>query len=331
MPKFSIILPVYNVEKYIAKSITSILEQTYSDFELIIIIDGSKDKSEAIAREFENRDDRVKVYTKPNGGLSDARNYGLNFAAGEFIYFLDSDDWIEPALLEDNLKIITEHNLDIIVFGFYQDNVDSQEKLIKQIQHVPEQALWINGEAIKFTPYMLNILGYAWNKIYRKAYLDKYRIRFMKDVSLVEDILFNAKVYQYADQIIFNQKPYVHYIQRPVVTLTKQFHKQSFEWVKLKHIALSEFLEAWSFTNQQEILADNLMGGLRYCVLNLFHYKNQLDFIEKVQYINMMVNDTDLVNYSQFYTPKSKNDKIYYQLIKRRAKLAIAIMAQLRG
>ncbi|MDK1669336.1 glycosyltransferase family 2 protein [Moraxella osloensis] len=331
MPKISVILPVYNVEQYIAKSIHSVLNQSYIDFELIVVIDGSKDNSEVIAREFEKTDLRVKVYTKPNGGLSDARNYGLNMATGEFIYFLDSDDWIEPNLLEDNIKMLEDKNLDFIVFGFYQDNVDSNEQLIENIPHIPENNEWINSEPIYFTPYMLNILGYAWNKIYRKGYLDKHQIKFTIGVSLVEDILFNAKVYQYADRIVFNPKPYVHYIQRPVVTLTKQFHEQSFEWVKLKHEGLQEFLNAWSFDNKQEILASNLIGGLRYCVLNLFRYKNQFNFRQKVSYIDKMLNDIDVINYLQFYIPESRNDKIYYQLIKMRAKYAIAVMAEIRG
>lgn len=331
MPKISVILPVYNVEQYIAKSIHSVLNQSYIDFELIVVIDGSKDNSEVIAREFEKTDLRVKVYTKPNGGLSDARNYGLNMATGEFIYFLDSDDWIEPNLLEDNIKMLEDKNLDFIVFGFYQDNVDSNEQLIENIPHIPENNEWINSEPIYFTPYMLNILGYAWNKIYRKGYLDKHQIKFTIGVSLVEDILFNAKVYQYADRIVFNRQAYVHYIQRPVTTLTKQFHEQSFEWVKLKHEGLQEFLNAWSFDNTQEILASNLIGGLRYCVLNLFRYKNQFNFRQKVSYIDKMLNDIDVINYLQFYIPESRNDKIYYQLIKMRAKYAIAVMAEIRG
>lgn len=123
----------------------------------------------------------------------------------------------------------------------------------------------------------------------------------------------------------------MHYIQRPVVTLTKQFHEQSFEWVKLKHEGLQEFLNAWSFDNKQEILASNLIGGLRYCVLNLFRYKNQFNFNQKIKYIENMLNDEDLISYTQFYNPKTKNDKIYYQLIKMRAKYPIAALAQIRG
>lgn len=331
MSKVSVVLPVYNVEKYIAKSISSILEQTYTNFELIIVIDGSKDDSEVIARGFEQVDDRVKVYNKPNGGLSDARNYGLSLVTGEFIYFLDSDDWVEPNLLQDNLKIILEEELDFIVFGFFQDNANVNEEVIEQIEHIPKNTHWLNGDSIHLTSYMLNILGYAWNKLYRKDYLDKHDINFIKGVSLVEDILFNARVYQYSNQIIFNKKAYVHYMQRPETTLTKKFHEKSFEWVKLKHVALSAFIDAWSFNNKQEILANNLIGGLRYCVLNLFRYKNQFNYIQKIEYIQEMLNDADLVNYSEFYKPITNSDKIYHQFIKYRAKYAIAMMAQARG
>lgn len=331
MKKVSVILPVYNVEQYLAKSIESVLKQTYANFELIIVIDGSKDNSEAIANEFAQKDSRIKVYLKPNGGLSDARNYGLNVATGEYIYFLDSDDWIEPNLLEENLNILLKKEADFIIFGFYQDNVNQDEKIIQQIKHIPTCDNWIKGDDLILTPYMLNILGYAWNKMYKKKYLDQYLLSFAKGISLVEDILFNAQVYQNSSKIIFNQKTYVHYIQRPVTTLTKQFHEKSFEWVKLKHLALSDFVNIWSFKNKNTILAENLVGGLRYCVLNLFRFKNQYSYTEKVNYIKKMLNDPELMRYVQFYQPVTLHDKIYYQLIKYRATHAIALMAQLRG
>ncbi|WP_313421311.1 glycosyltransferase family 2 protein [Moraxella sp. CTOTU49803] len=329
--KVSIVMPVYNVENYIVSSIKSVLNQTYKNFELIIVIDGSKDNSEAIAREFEKADSRVKVYTKPNGGISDARNYGLNIATGDFIYFLDSDDWIVPSLLEENLKIIIQDNLDFVVFGFYQDNVDEEEKLIKQVKHLPEDNIWLNGEAIHLSPYMLNILGYAWNKIYRKQYLNQNNISFINGISLFEDILFNAKVYQHSDRILFNQKAYVHYVQRPVITLTKQFHEKSFDWIKLRHSALIKFLQAWTFENKEGILANDLVSGLRYCVLNLFRFKNQFNFIQKIVYIDKMLNDKDLRQFYKFYSPLTVQDKIYFILIKFKAKYLIALLAQLRS
>lgn len=327
----SIIMPVYNVEKYIAKCIESVLNQTYTNFELIVVIDGSLDNSEAIARKFEKLDSRIKVHTKPNGGISDARNYGLNLAIGEYIFFLDSDDWIEHDLLKENIEIMVDKQLDFIVFGFYQDSVDENEILIKQVKHLPEDNIWLNGEAIHLSPYMLNILGYAWNKIYRKQYLNQNNISFINGISLFEDILFNAKVYQHSDRILFNKKAYVHYIQRPVETLTKQFHENSFDWVKLKHKALLEFIDTWSFINKKEILATNLIGGLRYCVLNLFHFNNQFRFNQKLAYVSKMLNDNDLRQFYKFYKPITMQDKIYFMLIKFKSKYIITFLAQLRN
>jgi len=128
MPKVSIILPVYNVEKYIAKSIQSVLNQTYQDFELLVIIDGSPDNSKQIAESF--KDDRITIYEKPNGGLSDARNYGLERAKGEFVYFMDSDDWIEPNLLKDTVCVFEKNEIDFVVFGYFLDNEDLKGNLI---------------------------------------------------------------------------------------------------------------------------------------------------------------------------------------------------------
>lgn len=328
--KVSVIIPAHGVEKYIEKSIKSVINQTFPDFELIIVIDGSKDKSEELARNFERLDERVKVYNKPNGGSSDARNFGIDKAIGEFIYFLDADDWIEPKLLEDNLKIIQELKSDFVIFGFYQDNENTQGQLISQINYISQANKWINGDCIHLQPQDLHLLGFVWNKIYKKDYIIKHNIRFERDVALFEDFLFNAQVYQYANQIVFNQKAYVHYIQRPVISLTKQFHEKSFEWTKLRHSALKNFLEIWSFENKEEILANDLISGLRYCILNLFRFKNQLSFKEKIAYLDKMLNDKDLVEYSKFYTPISINSKIYYKLIKMRLTYAIALMARLR-
>ena len=130
---------------------------------------------------------------------------------------------------------------------------------------------------------------------------------------------------------LFNQKAYVHYIQRPVITLTKQFHEKSFDWIKLRHSALIKFLQAWTFENKEGILANDLVSGLRYCVLNLFRFKNQFNFIQKIVYIDKMLNDKDLRQFYKFYSPLTVQDKIYFILIKFKAKYLIALLAQLRS
>ena len=111
---FSVIVPVYNVEKYLAKCLDSILAQTYSDFEIIVVNDGSPDNSQQIIDEYaKNYPDKIKPFIKANGGLSDARNFGVEKASGEYLLFVDSDDYIAEKLLENLHKVIKEKELSI--------------------------------------------------------------------------------------------------------------------------------------------------------------------------------------------------------------------------
>ena len=122
MTRISVIVPVYNVEKYLSRCVDSILNQTFTDFECILVDDGSPDNCGKICDEYAKKDKRVKVIHKQNGGLSDARNTGLDIAGGEYIYFLDSDDYVEYNLLEKLNDTICVCNAEMIVFGYKVEN-----------------------------------------------------------------------------------------------------------------------------------------------------------------------------------------------------------------
>ena len=122
-PRVSIVMPMYKVEKYIGKAITSVLNQDFHDWELLIVNDGSPDKSREIATTFADLDDRIKILDKPNGGLSDARNFGLTRAVGEFVHFFDSDDWIEADFYSNLLSEVDD--FDLVVCGYKVDNEKS--------------------------------------------------------------------------------------------------------------------------------------------------------------------------------------------------------------
>lgn len=330
MPKFSIILPCYNVEKYLAKSIDSVLAQTYPDFELLVVIDGSPDQSIKIAEKYATKDSRIKVFEKENGGLSDARNYGLERAQGEFIYFMDSDDWIEPDLLKDNLDIMTEENLDFVVFGYIQDDENTEGKVIDSQQKLPQVEEWKkNDPNLEVDQFHLGILGYAWNKVYRKSFLDKHSFRFRKGISLVEDILFNAPIYAVSDKIRFNQKAYYHYLNRPVVTLMKTFHENVLELRKEKNYVLDDFLTAWKVPNKEQILARNFIGSIRGAIHSLFAYKNQLSEQEKRAYLKKMYLDKTTRALIDYYQPKDLKEKLHKHLVKYKMVYPTYIFAKL--
>lgn len=286
MPKASIILPCFNVEKYLSRSIESALAQTFFDFELLIIIDGSPDNSKMIADKYAKQDSRIKVYEKENGGLSDARNFGLERATSDYIYFMDSDDWIEPDLLEDNIKRMTVEDLDFIIFGYFQDDENESGEIIKRTLVYPLLKKIKKKGGGKLDLHHIGLLGYAWNKIYSRNFLHSNNLFFEKGTSLVEDILFNTQVYLNSSTIYFNTKAYYHYLNRPVVTLMKSFHKDSYLLKVRKNKSLEIFCNVWGIENQDEILYDSLLLGLKYCLNNLYESKVARD--EKFKLLHYM-------------------------------------------
>ncbi|MGV9002305.1 MAG: glycosyltransferase [Candidatus Saccharimonadaceae bacterium] len=218
MSTISIIMPVYNVEKYLHRSIKSVIDQTYSDFELIIVNDGSTDNSEKLINHFVDEDNRIKVINKENGGLSDARNAGLEVALGEYIIFIDSDDYWDSLLLEKTFTYMKESQLDLVIFGFQFDYYNQSDQL-------SQTSSILEGRKI-FTKYNntgkidnTGLIGYAWNKLYKAELISQNKIRFEKGISYIEDSLFNEKVYKEASRIGFLDEVLYHYSQRRDETL----------------------------------------------------------------------------------------------------------------
>jgi len=324
----SIILPVYNVEKYIARSIQSVLNQTYGDFELLIIDDGTPDKSIEIVEQF--TDPRIKIFHKENGGLSDTRNYGIEKASGEYIYFMDSDDWIEPDLLKNCIKAIKNDELDLVIFGYIQDNETKDGKIVNSTKVVPPKAHYIkNKDRLQLTIKLIGILGYAWNKIYKKDFLIKNNLKFDKGISLVEDILFNSRVYEFTNELVFLDKAYYHYLNRPVKTLIKRFYPNVFELKLMKLDALNRFMDAWKVQNKNknEILAISLIHGIRYCIHNLFVFKNNYGLNTKMNYVKMMVTHPETIRLINHYKPESLTDRGYLFLIRFKMYRTISLIS----
>lgn len=311
MPTVSVILPAYNVEKYIAKSISSVLSQTFTDFELLVIIDGSPDNSKTVAESFSDK--RISIFEKENGGLSDARNYGLKRARGKYVYFMDSDDWIEPELLEDNLKILNKKHLDFLVFGYIQDNEDANGKVTKSINFQPKvQSYSKNEENVSIDQLHIGLLGYAWNKIYKKKFLDQNRFVFQKGISLVEDILFNAPIYTISKEIHFNQKSYYHYVNRDEETLMKKFYPDAFKLKVLKNIELEKFFKSWKVKDEKNILSEILFNGIRFCINNLYSSKPSISLENRKQYIREIVLHPRYKYLKPYYTAKNLKAKIFF-------------------
>lgn len=201
MPKVSIIVPFYNVERYIEKCLETLVNQTLEDIEIILVNDGSKDKSIEIVNKFlEKYPEKLVYFEKENGGLSDARNYAIPYAKGEYIAFLDSDDYVEKDMYEKMYQLAKEENSDMVECDFYWE--------------YPEKTRIDTGAIYNGKKEMLEkVRVVAWNKLIKREILEKAKIEFPKGYRY-EDVEFTYKLIPYLEKVSFLKKPCIHYIQR---------------------------------------------------------------------------------------------------------------------
>lgn len=201
MPKVSVIVPIYNVEKYLEKCINSLLSQTLEDIQIILVNDGSKDNSGNIAKEYEkNNKDRVIYVEKENGGLSDARNYGLKYATGDFIAFLDSDDYIEKNAYEEMYNKVIEENADYVECDFIWE-FPNKIRVDKQYPYKNKK------EMLSFVRVV------AWNKLIKRHLIIDNNLEFPKGLRY-EDVEFTYKLIPFINKFAYVDKSFIHYVQR---------------------------------------------------------------------------------------------------------------------
>lgn len=194
--KITLIIPVYNVEQYLRQCVDSVLGQTFDDYEVILVDDGSPDGSPAICDEYEEKSDKIRVIHKPNGGLSDARNAGLDMAQGEYVIFLDSDDWWDDYdALRKIDTCIKESGADIIIFGkkkyFSQENRYGDEIIPHKCDK--NTASLSQPQLVQYYMQKNVFVACAWDKVVRRAFIEKDSQRFVKR-QLSEDIEWCCKM-----------------------------------------------------------------------------------------------------------------------------------------
>ena len=203
MKSVSVIVPFYNVEGYIGRCLDSLVKQTLDDIEIILVNDGSKDRSKIVVDKYlKEYPEKIVYLEKENGGLSDARNYAIPYAKGEYIAFLDSDDYVEYTMYKDMYELAKKENSDMVECDFYWEypykNKTKEDK-----------GLIYNGKK----EMIEKVRVVAWNKLIKKDILEKSKIIFPKGYRY-EDVEFTYKLVPYLDKVSFLKKPCVHYIQR---------------------------------------------------------------------------------------------------------------------
>lgn len=236
MPEISVVVPVYNVRDYLRKNIESILAQTFTDYELILVNDGSRDDSLSILREYEQKDARITVIDKPNGGLSDARNAGMAIASGKYIQFIDSDDFVEPQLLEKCWRKLEETGADMVIFDIYQYFLATGKKEV--IANTYDE----NGiYSIRTNPELIvSIQNAAWNKM--------YRLSLFRDNDIIypwgcyyEDLGTTYRLLARSDKVAFINEPLYDYLQDRPGNITHQFNFSVYHVLDMVKLTLDDY------------------------------------------------------------------------------------------
>lgn len=222
MKKVSIIVPVYNVEKYIEKCLTTLVNQTLQDIEIIVVNDGSTDNSKAVIDKFLNEfPNKIKYLEKENGGLSDARNFGMPYATGEYIAFLDSDDYVELNMYEEMYNKAKEENSDYVECDFIWE-YPNKTKVDTGTEYSGKKEMIVNARVV------------AWNKLIKKSIIEENQIRFTKGVRY-EDVDFFYKLAPFLNKVSFVRKLFIHYIQRNTSIANTQNEKTKDIFVVLEN------------------------------------------------------------------------------------------------
>lgn len=244
-PLVSIVIPVYNVEHYIRTCLESVRNQSYQNIEVVCVNDGSPDDSLRILKEYEKNDFRFKVIDIENRGLSGARNVGTNNCNGEYIMYLDSDDWIDTDTIEISVSYMIENQVDVVLWNYRKEyGIKSVPvKVFKELRIVKNnnfnllyrRLIGLIGEELKH-PELCDSISTAWGKLYKKNLIQRNNIEFVdiKEIG-TEDLLFNVEYFKYCDSAVCLPKCLNHYRKNNYSSLTKKYKPLLFEqWSEMQ-------------------------------------------------------------------------------------------------
>ena len=281
----SIVIPIYNSQAYLDKCIQSALNQSYPHIEIILVNDGSTDASGEVCGKYASIDSRVKVIHKPNGGLVSSRKAGLSSATGEYILYIDGDDWIELDLVKRYLQQALEHNADVVVSS-HKVNLEGRVEVL--VNTLPPGIYYKEDLLQKIYPKMLytgkfsqfGIFSYSWGKLYRREVLIENQLKVQEDITIGEDALCLYPTLLDASTVVILNEPYYHYRQRAdslIKTLrTIEISKMQKLYEDLKEIFNSrgvlDIMQTQLYYYMLSLLTINTEGPVSHAELDLYPF-----------------------------------------------------------
>ncbi|MTQ47199.1 glycosyltransferase family 2 protein [Streptococcus salivarius] len=292
--KYSVIIPVYNVEKYINRCLKSILSQRYNDLEIILIDNGSTDRSGSICDIYANEGANISVYHIENHGVGSARNFGLSKARGEFIYFVDSDDYLVGNLFAEFEDKLTP-DLDLLVFSYY--NSFEQEMTEK---NRTKKILPYNGSYDKYDfskifkdLFLSDMLYTVWNKLYRREFLLENNLSF-EQYELGEDVRFNLNAYRNVNKVYLSQDSYYVYVIGRKGSAMSSYNPKRLQYQLQELELVDSLLKDWNIDSSN---LDNTVKA-RILMSNIHNIsKQKLPVIKKVKLVKEICKSKDMADF----------------------------------
>lgn len=341
-PKVSIIVPVYNVEKYLSRCMDSLINQTFKEIEIIAVNDGSTDNSLEILHRYVKNDKRIRNINCENMGVSNARNVGVRESRGDFIVFIDSDDWIDNDMIEVMYENIDVENLDLVICTYIREFGDySKEKILD----FPEESIYkeheVKSELLRrligpigieiSKPENLDALGTVWGKIYKSSVLKDNGIEFidLKIIGSGEDVLFNINVFNNVKKAKFLNRPMYHYWRNNVGSITSRYIENFIYKRKVYFNYIYEFIKANDLDYEFKIALNNRIAisvlgmGLIECSDG-----NDVGIFTKIRRIKRILNEKYIVKAYKHLEVKHFpiHWRVFYFLNKHRVALLSFLM-----
>lgn len=275
----SVIIPIYNAEQFLRQCLESILQQTYSNFEIICVDDGSTDSSLSICQQYSEKDSRIKVIHKDNAGVSSARNRGVAFAQGQFIFFVDADDYLDKNALkaciihQKNSKVNT-----LIALNYNRVSKEEQElepSCVDDVLKVP--FIYLKRKKV-MKVISLRRGGYIWGMLIPKELIDRYQLSFPEEICNLEDVAWIGMTLCFVENIIFIKDELYHYRENPISITSNcvNYSWQAEHWIKVYQIFVNYFIQI----NKNYFRIIHIMKMLMYCKNNFYAecYTGKIDF-----------------------------------------------------
>lgn len=295
------ILPIYNAAAYLEKCLDSLLRQTHKKLEIILVNDGSKDRSLEICKAYAARDARIIVIDKENEGVAIARNTGLEAATGEYVAFVDPDDWVEPEMYQSLLAHIKRWDATICLCNFYKDT--KRKSVLKCFEFEADQLVgeeiteWLINDMIgvpDLFPKYAMVMGSVWRGLYKRSFIEEEKLRFLPRLTIMEDLVFMVRVLLKCERVAIDPGIWYHYVQHASSALHR-YNEQLWEDQIVVYQQLEEILrEAHLEEKMRNRLDFRYIGMVLTAIKNETYMHKDGDFKDTITRIKEIFNDDRL-------------------------------------